>query len=117
VLVQYRSKDVPLRVASRALDGLADVLALQGLCIAANVDANKLGARSATDDLASLRAILPPKTKKAAYVWHTRPLLRDGFIRRLEKGRLMGVQSAEGKISSFLLCPTYLHGVEFLSCA
>lgn len=39
-----------------------------------------------------LRAIVPPKTGKAAHVWHTRPLPRVGFIWGLGKGGLTGVQ-------------------------
>jgi hypothetical protein len=32
-----------------------------------------------------LRAMQPPKKKKAAHVWHTRPLLRVGFMGGLVK--------------------------------
>ena len=36
--------------------------------------------------------VLLPKTRKAAHVWHTWPLLRISFMGGSEKGRLTGVQ-------------------------
>jgi hypothetical protein len=88
--------EVSLRGAQAASNGFADVIALRGLRIAADIDADQPCAGSTEDDLASLSGHLASKKKKAAHVWHTWPLLGVGFTGGLGKGRLTGVQHASG---------------------
>ena len=62
-----------------ANDRFSGVSELPGLKTAADPDADQPCARSRRLIWPVLRAIFPPKLKKAAHVWRTWPLLRVGL--------------------------------------
>jgi hypothetical protein len=64
VAFREHTVEVGLRGAQPALDGLAEVLTFSGLGIAADVDADHPGARSAADDLASFASHMASKRRK-----------------------------------------------------